>query len=120
MLFNNKLSICFLFLLLLGCNKDIDFGGGSSSSSSNYSLILVSGNNQVGLQNSALLDDIVFRVEDETGQLVSGINLIAQVVSGGGQINNSQIITDENGLASISWELGDLYNNVLKVFSFFR
>jgi len=112
MLHNNKLCIYFLFFLLLGCNKDIDFGGGSS----NYSLILVSGNNQVGLQNSALLDDIVVRLEDETGQLVSGISLNTQVVSGGGQINSSQIITDENGLANISWELGDLYTNVLKVF----
>ena len=112
MLHSNKLCIYFLFFLLLGCNKDIDFGGGSST----YSLILVSGNNQVGLQNSVLQDDIIIRLEDEMGQLVSGINLNTQVVSGGGQINSSQIITDDNGRASISWKLGDLFTNVLKVF----
>lgn len=111
MLYNNKLCICFLFLLLLGCNKDIVFFGGS-----NYKLILVSGDNQVGLQNSTLLDNIIIRVEDETGERVSGVNLNTEVVAGGGEINSTLIITDEDGIASISWKLGNSYNNVLKVF----
>jgi len=116
MLINNKLCYCFLFLLLIGCNKDIEFGEGSSNYNSNFSLILVSGNNQVGLQNTTLLDNIIVRVEDETGVIASGVSLNAQVVSGGGQVISTQIITNENGIANISWKLGDLYNNTLKIF----
>lgn len=110
MLYTNKLCIFFLFLLLLGCNNDIEPVG-----SSNDKLILVSGNNQVGLQNSTLLNSIIIKVEDETGEPVSGVNLITEVVTGGGEVNNPLIITDENGIASISWKLGNSYNNVLKV-----
>lgn len=112
MVYINKLCVILMFLLFLGCNKDIDFSGETS----NYILVLVSGNNQVGLQNTLLFDDITVRVEDETGGVISGIKLNAQVVSGGGKTLSEQIITNEDGLASISWELGDLYTNELKVF----
>ena len=120
MLVNNKLCACFLFLLFLSCNKDIDFGGESSNNnsnnSSNNSLILVSGNDQVGLQNSPLLNNIVIRVENELGEIVPGVNLSTQIVAGGGQIISPLFNSDENGIVNISWRLGEFYDNVLKVY----
>ncbi|WP_303315789.1 serine hydrolase domain-containing protein [Flavivirga abyssicola] len=113
LMFCLKFNVCFVLVFLVGCNKDLEL-----EEVSNYKITLISGNNQIGFQNTTLLEDIVVKVEDELGASASGIALNVELVSESGEVNNgASIITNEEGLVSISWKLGSNYNNILKVFS---
>ena len=114
LIFCLKFNLCFVLIFLVGCNKDLDF----EEEVSDYKITLISGNNQIGFQNTTLLDDIVVKVEDELGGVAPGIVLSLELSSESGQINNNALITtNEEGLANISWKLGSNYNNILKIFS---
>ncbi len=105
-------KLCFVLLVFVGCNENIEF-----EEVFNYKISLISGNNQIGFQNTTLAEDIVVRLEDESGANASGVTLSIQAISGEGEIDsNTTITTNEEGLANISWELGLDYNNVLKIF----
>ena len=109
--FYNTLCVFCFFLIFIGCNKNIEF-----EEFSDYKLILISGNNQIGLQNTILPDDIIIKIEDASGNSVAGANLNIRIISGEGRINNgTSIITNSEGLATISWILGSDYNNTLEV-----
>ncbi|MFI1770797.1 serine hydrolase domain-containing protein [Thalassobellus citreus] len=102
-----------LLLLFVGCNKNIQF-----EEFSNYNLILVSGNDQIGLQNMILFEDIVVKVEDDLGASVANAKLNIKVISGEGNLNSGEsIFTNEDGIATISWKLGLSYNNTIEISS---
>ncbi len=112
LMFCLKFKLCFIIIFLVGCNENIEF-----EEVFNYKITLVSGNNQIGFQNTTLLEDIVVKVVDESGANASGIALGIQVVSESGEIDsNTSITTNEEGLANISWKLGLNYDNALKIF----
>ncbi|NMH86482.1 serine hydrolase domain-containing protein [Flavivirga algicola] len=107
-----KFKLFFVLIILAGCNENIEF-----EEVFNYEITLISGNNQIGFQNTTLAEDIVVRVEDASGDNVSGVTLSIQVISEGGEIDNTTTVTtNDEGLANISWKLGLNYNNVLKIF----
>ncbi|WP_298236791.1 serine hydrolase [uncultured Algibacter sp.] len=110
-----KLGLCLSLMFFYGCNKDIEF-----EESFSYNLELISGNNQIGLQNTTLLENVVIKVVDDFGAIASGVILGVEIISGDGEINNVSIITDEDGLATISWKLGTDFNNKLEVFPSFN
>ena len=108
----NKYSLYCLFFLILGCNKNIEF-----EEFSEYKIILVSGDNQIGIQNTALDDNIIIKVVDNLGAIVSGVNLNIEIISGGGEIiSGTSIKSNDEGNASILWKLGLDYNNSLEVY----
>ncbi|WP_223548187.1 serine hydrolase [Aestuariivivens sp. NBU2969] len=125
MLFNNTEELKFKFLnglikwgsflafvLLFGCNRNIEF-----EESFNFTIELISGDDQIGLQNTTLLEDIIVRVVNDTGKAISGVTLNVSIVSGGGKVNNASIITTDEGFAKISWELGSDYNNSIEIYT---
>ncbi|GAA3599034.1 serine hydrolase [Flavivirga amylovorans] len=113
LLFCLKFNLCLVLLFFVGCNRDLGF-----EEISDYKITLISGNNQTGLQNTTLLEDIVVKIENELGEGISGVGIGVEVISESGEVNNTaSITTNEEGLANISWKLGMNYSNVLKIFT---
>jgi CubicO group peptidase (beta-lactamase class C family) len=116
---NTFLSKDYIFkyafiLLLYGCSPFV----GHDEEVIGVNLEVISGNNQVALQNSQLPESVVIIAKDTEGVGVTGVNLQIEVASGGGMVIGSSImVTDDQGIINVSWELGDKYNNTLKVFS---
>ena len=113
----NMLNHCikwFSFLalvLLFDCNRNIEF-----EESFNFTIELVSGDDQIGLQDTTLLEDIVVKVVNDNGEAVSGVALNIEITSGEGKVNNIPVVTTDNGIAKISWELGSDYNNSMEIY----
>jgi hypothetical protein len=66
----------------------------------------VGGDGQTGAAGAALESAIVVRVEDATGQPVRGARVRFSVVSGGGRIVPTEVVTDDAGIGSANWTLG--------------
>ncbi len=79
-------------------------------------MIEVSGNSQFGSLGQPLPNPIKVRVIDSQDVGWSGIPVHFEVVSGGGTINNSVVLTDSNGYAQVSWTIGNTGGQVLKAF----
>jgi streptogramin lyase len=67
---------------------------------------LVSGDNQGGGPDSYLADFLIVKVSDENNNPVSGTTVQWSVEFGGGSVENSSTLTDNNGLAKTKWKLG--------------
>jgi subtilisin family serine protease len=80
--------------------------GGSEPSRTPSDLVLVSGNNQVGAAGAPLALPISVRVNDKSGDPVSGIAVTFAVVAGGGAVQRASVTTDSRGLASTVWTMG--------------
>lgn len=70
------------------------------------SLRVSAGNNQSGTVGAALPAPIVAIVTDAVGNPKAGVPVTFTVASGGGSLSTSSVITDSNGLASVTWTLG--------------
>ena len=69
------------------------------------SVVEVSGNGQVGLINEALPQPLVVEVQDEAGNPLEGVT-VHWTVGGGGSVSQSQVVTEDDGMASIERRLG--------------
>lgn len=65
-----------------------------------------SGSNQVAGQSSALAAPVVVRVVDAGGAPMAGLPVEWRVLEGGGALLSADSITNEQGLATATWELG--------------
>ena len=96
-------------LLLLGC------GDSAGPDRSDVTLTIVSGNEQVGEQNTVLAEPLVVKAVDGTGQPVTGVRLAFSPGSGSGRVLEADSVTDELGRARFSWELGEAYRNQVTI-----
>jgi len=62
---------------------------------------------QVGRAGRTLALPVGIRVSDGEGYPVSGAELEVRVVSGGGRVSDHRMISDEHGLATTQWTLGN-------------
>jgi hypothetical protein len=73
-------------------------------------LVKVSGDNQTGPAGRTLINPIVVRVTDATGNPIGGVSVNFSVQSGGGSLgaggNQRQILSDASGYATMTWNLG--------------
>jgi plastocyanin len=69
-------------------------------------LMLVSGNNQTGLTNTALASPVVVKAGDQFGNGVSGITVAWQVTSGAASVTPPSGPTDANGTAQRTVTIG--------------
>jgi hypothetical protein len=77
-------------------------GGGSN-------IRIVSGDAQKGIVRDTLLDPLVVEVTDTEGVAVAGVSVKWSVISSeGGSIRETPTVTDNQGLASNRWRVGDL------------
>lgn len=70
-------------------------------------LTYVSGDHQVGSVGSTTEAPLVVRTEDQNGAPIPGISINWQVTSGGGSFVVASATTDESGLASAFYRLGN-------------
>jgi hypothetical protein len=66
------------------------------------------GNEQSGFPRRPLKDPIAVVVKDSDGQPVSGVTVNFDVSSGGGNLSSRSVESDVNGIAGVSWTLGDV------------
>lgn len=70
-------------------------------------LVYVSGNHQVASVGATLSDPFVVRTQDQNGVPVPGVTLNWEIISGGGSFVVASATTDESGLASAAFRLGN-------------
>jgi CubicO group peptidase (beta-lactamase class C family) len=81
-----------------------------------YSVEIIQGQSQVGLEGEYLSEPIVIEVKDSEDQPVKGLKLSLKIESGKGTINVNNLQTDSDGLASVNWKLGSNWTNSLRIF----
>lgn len=70
-------------------------------------LELVGGNNQFGDAGTTLADLLTIKTTNLNGDPVSGVTVEWFVLTGAGTLSAASSVTDVNGLAQVSWTLGD-------------
>lgn len=98
-------------VLLLACS-----GSGTGPGTGGLSLAVLSGDRQTGLQHTALPESLVFQVTRRNGDAVAGARVQFTPGGGSGRVLEADSVTDEEGKATVRWELGDAWENRL-VFS---
>lgn len=66
----------------------------------------VSGNNQSGTPALPLTNPIKIKVKNSAGIAQQGVPVYFNIISGGGSLNHTSILSDQNGNAEAYWTLG--------------
>ncbi len=69
-------------------------------------LLKISGDNQKGVSGAALANPFVVEVQDENGSVLERVPVTFAVTAGGGTLNATRTMTDENGRAESTLTLG--------------
>lgn len=101
----SPLSFCLIACGVLACSTAAGPRRGDAI------LRVVSGDQQVGWQRTALGQPIVVEAARGTGEPLAGRTVTVAVPSGSGRIIEAQTVTDEQGRLGFRWELGDAYEN---------
>jgi hypothetical protein len=72
-----------------------------------YVLEQISGNGQSGQINTTLANSIIVRVNDSFGFAQRNVPVSVEVTSGNGTVSQTELLSNENGLVSIEWTLGN-------------
>ncbi|MFH6942942.1 hypothetical protein [Flavobacterium sp. FlaQc-50] len=80
-----------------------------------YKIESVSGNSQVGEAGKQLSNPLKVRIIDNLEKIQSNVPVYFKVESGGGSVQTSSIMTDENGFAQTTWKLGTSGEQVVTV-----
>jgi len=67
---------------------------------------LVSGGDQIGLVGTALSEQLVVKVSDQSGAPMQGATVAFAAADGGGSVSPASATTDASGLARSTWTLG--------------
>lgn len=98
-----------LFTLFFHCTDS------TSPESTTYVLAVLSGDQQVGFQNTELDQPVVLRLTDDSGDPHANMELNLEITGGGGRIVDADSVTDANGHFEIQWRLGEDYVNTLGI-----
>lgn len=69
-------------------------------------LEIVSGNQQEGTQGAELDEPLKVKVTDNMGDPISSVPVYFQVTPGDGEVDNTNVLTDDEGFAEVIWTLG--------------
>jgi len=69
-------------------------------------LAITSGNDQTVLVNAAAASPLVVTVLDQNGSPLSGVTVTWTISSGTGSLSTTSVVSDVNGLASVSFTAG--------------
>ncbi|WKZ30529.1 MAG: hypothetical protein QY314_02010 [Candidatus Dojkabacteria bacterium] len=92
----------------------VDFGGNGTNDrdflivGNPSAIVKVSGDNQTGTAGSALSQSVIAKVQDSAGFGVPGETIVWAVTAGNGSVLPSTTITNENGLGTVAWTLGQI------------
>ena len=93
--------MCFIALVATSCKDDDDFEPQVCET-----IEIESGNNQVGVADSALPEPLRVRVTNGAGVPLSNVKVKWEVLTGGGSVSPAKSVTDEEGIAETIWTLG--------------
>jgi len=79
---------------------------GSSTQPRPTTLTIVGGNNQQDTVGRLLTEDLVVRLDDQSGDIMAGQTVSFSATQGGGTVGSASVTTDADGLASTTWTLG--------------
>jgi hypothetical protein len=95
---------------------DVVYNDGENEEKSSISLTIkpdeiflekVSGDNQEGTQGEALENPIIVKVVDKDNNPISDVDVEFNITAGEGSLNGAATKTNTDGLAQVSWTLGD-------------
>lgn len=113
--YKSWITLLFSICAITSCSKKKD-GPGSivQPEWANGILSIVSGNYQWGADGQELNEPIVVSITDQSGDPISGIDILFRIIIGGDSVSDSLVTTDADGLASVTWRLGDGPQYILK------
>ena len=99
-----------LLLVAAGCG-----GSGGGGSLSSVTIEITAGDDQTGRAGTPLPELLTVLVRSEEGRPIEGATVSFRVTAGGGSLDRDSAVTDEAGMASVSWTLGSppVWNRVL-------
>ncbi len=105
------LSLCAAVLVLSAAECPVDDvtpvgPGPNPTNPTPTTLTRVSGDNQSGIVGQPLAAPLVVRVDDQSGNAMSGVSVTFGVAQGGGTVSPTSATTDASGLAQATWTLG--------------
>ena len=99
-------------ILYLACLLALPVGACSDPTGpGSVRLTILSGDGQVGLQNTALPEPVVLEAVDGHGGPLVGVSLVFSTPRGSGRVLEADSVTDASGQARFRWELGDAWEN---------
>ena len=108
-LFTLILFLNFILLLTLCSNDPITPG------TSPVNLVILSGDNQEGVEGEKLDEPVIVRIMDNSGQPVEGLELDVQIEKGWGEYTLADSVSDENGIVRIEWIIGSGPLNIMNI-----
>jgi hypothetical protein len=97
------LRLSLVAIMAIGCNESLL---APEPSLGPLRLIVVSGDNQSGVVNTALANPLVIKATDAKGKVVAGVTVNFVVISGGGRVFAGAATTNIQGVAQDYWTLG--------------
>jgi hypothetical protein len=98
----NKTYACFLVLLaLIGCGNDSNVEPVEPAV-----ITAAGGNGQAGPVGGPLPDPLLVQVTDANGNEVPGVSVTWSVLTGGGVVSPTTVVSDATGFAAAAWTLG--------------
>ncbi|MFC1726540.1 hypothetical protein ACFL4T_13035, partial [candidate division KSB1 bacterium] len=103
------LKLIILFTLCSKANDPASPGTGP------INLIILSGDNQEGLQNEKLNEPVIVKIMDEFDQPMAGIEVEVHIEKGWGEYTVVDSASDETGIVKIEWILGSGPENLMNI-----
>lgn len=99
--FSTIAILCASVLSLAACHDD-----STTAPATATTVTVLSGETQSGTVGAALGAPIVLQVKDQNGSAMVGVAVTLTVGTGSGSVSATQLTTDANGQATVSWTLG--------------
>jgi len=93
--------VCVAVLGLSACHD-----GSTTAPKTATTVTVLSGGSQSGTVGAALAAPIVVQVKDQNGSAMSGVAVTLTIGASAGTLSATQLTTDANGQASVTWTLG--------------
>jgi len=99
-------------VLLTHCSKDADIVHAPHKAQA--TIVVVSGNNQIGLGGEQLVNPIVIQISDSEQIPTEDIVVLFEIIKGNGFVNSSKVQTNDAGISEVLWTIG-LGENEIRV-----
>ena len=106
-----SLGVAVMGVWLVGCGSSD--GGTTNPASTPNAVVIVSGNNQVGLIGQALAAPLVVKVTNSAGAGVVGASVTFTVATGAASVSPATITTDASGQAQTQVTLGGTAGTII-------
>jgi Big-like domain-containing protein len=101
-----RVALLAAFVAATGCTLNTDVTGPAA-------IIKNGGDGQTQTTNTALLSPLSVTVVNQFGQLLPNITVSWTIVSGGGALGAAQTLTDDSGIASVTYTTGATAGSVV-------